>query len=82
MYTINKGIFFTLTFALASTTLPSVDLFHYKVAYVYPVFQGYSYVAPSVIFSDNTISSDLLKQSKDLQPDNRQLLYASHFKVS
>ena len=46
------------------------------------VFQGYSYVAPSVIFSDNTISSDLLKQSKDLQPDNRQLLYASHFKVS
>ena len=46
------------------------------------VLQGYSYVAPSVIFSDNTISSDLLKQSKDLQPDNRQLLYASHFKVS
>ena len=45
------------------------------------MFQGYSYVAPSVIFSENTISSDLLKQSKELQPDNRQLLYASHFKV-
>ena len=45
------------------------------------MFQGYSYVAPSVIFSENTISSDLLKQSKELQPDNRQLMYASHFKV-
>lgn len=46
------------------------------------LFKGYSYIAPSVIFSDNTVSSDLLKQTKDLQPDNKQLLYASHFKHS
>ncbi|WAR19411.1 KS6A5-like protein [Mya arenaria] len=46
------------------------------------LFKGYSYVAPSVIFSDNTVSNDLLCQSKELQPDNRQLMYASHFKNS
>ena len=57
-------------------------LMHHCESTLLIVLQGYSYVAPSVIFSDNTISSDLLKQSKDLQPDNRQLLYASHFKVS
>ncbi|KAL4237354.1 Ribosomal protein S6 kinase alpha-5 [Mactra antiquata] len=46
------------------------------------LFKGYSYVAPSVIFSDNTVSSDLLQHTKELQPDSRQLLYASHFKSS
>ncbi|XP_060577857.1 ribosomal protein S6 kinase alpha-5-like isoform X1 [Ruditapes philippinarum] len=46
------------------------------------LFKGYSYVAPSVIFSDNTVSNDLLKQSTDLHPDVKQLLYASHFKSS
>ncbi|XP_052272936.1 ribosomal protein S6 kinase alpha-5-like isoform X2 [Dreissena polymorpha] len=44
------------------------------------LFKGYSYVAPSVIFSENTVSSDLLQPTKFFQPDNRQLLYASHFK--
>lgn len=46
------------------------------------LFKGYSYVAPSVIFSDNTISNDLLFQSKDFQPETRNLIFASHFKHS
>ncbi|XP_070181846.1 ribosomal protein S6 kinase alpha-5-like isoform X2 [Littorina saxatilis] len=33
------------------------------------LFKGYSYVAPSVIFSDNTFSCDLLNPSKENQPD-------------
>ncbi|KAK3591833.1 hypothetical protein CHS0354_007696 [Potamilus streckersoni] len=46
------------------------------------LFRGYSYIAPSIIFSENTISSDMLKKSTDMQPDNAQLLYESHFKSS
>ena len=44
-------------------------------------FQGYSYVAPSIIFSDNTVSNDLLKIDNSNQPLDIHIRYASHFKV-
>jgi hypothetical protein len=43
--------------------------------------QGYSYVAPSIIFSDNTVSSDLLSNGKENQPSEGHIIYANHFKV-
>lgn len=44
--------------------------------------QGYSYVAPSVIFSENTISNNLLCPDSSNQPKDIQIRYASHFKVT
>lgn len=44
-------------------------------------FQGYSYVAPSIIFSENTISSNLLAATKEHQPDESLLQCTTHFKV-
>ncbi|XP_071162584.1 ribosomal protein S6 kinase alpha-5-like [Mytilus edulis] len=46
------------------------------------IFKGYSYVAPSIIFSDNTISSDLLCKGKENQPSEGHIVYANHFKSS
>lgn len=46
------------------------------------MFKGYSYVAPSVIFSENTISNNLLCHDNSNQPRDIQIRYASHFKNS
>lgn len=46
------------------------------------IFKGYSYVAPSVIFSDNAISDDLLKFNSVNQPRGKTIAAASHFKNS
>ncbi|XP_062617568.1 ribosomal protein S6 kinase alpha-5-like [Saccostrea cucullata] len=46
------------------------------------MFKGYSYVAPSVIFSENTISNNLLCPDSSNQPKDIQIRYASHFKNS
>ena len=43
--------------------------------------QGYSYVAPSIIFTDNSVSSDLMQRNRDHQPDDATIWTASHFKV-
>lgn len=45
------------------------------------IFKGYSYVAPSVLFSDNVISDDLFYVKSDPRPHAAQLL-AARFKVS
>ncbi|XP_076464763.1 ribosomal protein S6 kinase alpha-5-like [Babylonia areolata] len=44
------------------------------------LFKGYSFVAPSIIFSENSISSSLLAPSKALQPD--ESVFPSLFKNS
>lgn len=44
--------------------------------------QGYSYVAPSIIFTENSVSADILHKSSEHQPDDFALWTASHFKVS
>ncbi|XP_064600008.1 LOW QUALITY PROTEIN: ribosomal protein S6 kinase alpha-5-like [Liolophura sinensis] len=46
------------------------------------IFKGYSFVAPSVLFSDNTVSNQLLRPSGEYQPNDRQLLYSKVFKNS
>lgn len=46
------------------------------------IFKGYSYVAPSVIFSDNAISDDLLQLNYVNQPRIKNITAASHFKNS
>ncbi|KAK3093541.1 hypothetical protein FSP39_017025, partial [Pinctada imbricata] len=46
------------------------------------MFKGYSYVAPSVIFSDNAVSNDLLRVDNSNQPLDVHIKYASHFKNS
>lgn len=43
--------------------------------------QGYSYVAPSVVFSDNILTDELLGNTNDTRPNISQLL-AAKFKVS
>lgn len=53
------------------------------VSNVFDIYlQGYSYVAPSVIFSENTISNNLLCHDNSNQPRDIQIRYASHFKVT
>lgn len=53
------------------------------VSNVFDIYlQGYSYVAPSVIFSENTISNNLLCPDSSNQPKDIQIRYASHFKVT
>ncbi|XP_055879568.1 ribosomal protein S6 kinase alpha-5-like isoform X3 [Biomphalaria glabrata] len=46
------------------------------------LFKGYSYVAPSIIFTENSVSADLLNKTKDQQPEDITILTASHFKNS
>ncbi|XP_046341997.1 ribosomal protein S6 kinase alpha-5-like isoform X2 [Haliotis rufescens] len=46
------------------------------------LFKGYSYVAPSIIFTENTISSSLLHPTREHQPDESNLLCTSHLKNS
>ncbi|GFN99037.1 ribosomal protein s6 kinase [Plakobranchus ocellatus] len=46
------------------------------------LFKGYSYVAPSIIFTDNSVSSDLMQRTSDHQPDDATIWTASHFKNS
>ncbi len=44
--------------------------------------QGYSYVAPSILFSENQITQDFLMPSTINQPKNAHVSLASQFKVS
>ncbi|XP_014771299.1 ribosomal protein S6 kinase alpha-5 [Octopus bimaculoides] len=46
------------------------------------MFKGYSYVAPSVIFTDNTVSDDLLQHNSINQPRAKSISAASQFKNS
>lgn len=46
------------------------------------LFKGYSYVAPSIIFSENSISSNLLASTKEHQPDESLFQSAGLFKNS
>ncbi|GFR67527.1 ribosomal protein S6 kinase, partial [Elysia marginata] len=46
------------------------------------LFKGYSYVAPSIIFTENSVSSDLMQRNRDHQPDDATIWTASHFKNS
>ncbi|XP_063853635.1 LOW QUALITY PROTEIN: ribosomal protein S6 kinase alpha-5-like [Scylla paramamosain] len=48
------------------------------------LFRGYSYVAPSILFTDNVISdsSSLFKMSPDRRPSTTNLLLACSFKDS
>lgn len=43
--------------------------------------QGYSYVAPSILFTENVISDSLFKTSTDRRPSTTNLMACS-FKVS
>lgn len=45
------------------------------------IFKGYSYVAPSVVFSDNILTDELLGNTNDTRPNISQLL-AAKFKNS
>ncbi|CAG2058270.1 unnamed protein product [Timema podura] len=38
------------------------------------VFKGYSYVSPSVLFSENVVSSDLLRPDPDTRPNTANLM--------
>ncbi|CAH1791260.1 unnamed protein product [Owenia fusiformis] len=46
------------------------------------IFKGYSYVAPSIMFSENLISHDFLKPSLERQPTDLNLCLAHQFKNS
>ncbi|KAK2190843.1 hypothetical protein NP493_66g02001 [Ridgeia piscesae] len=46
------------------------------------LFKGYSYVAPSVLFSGNQFTDDFLKPNTDNRPADRHIFMASHFKNS
>ncbi|BFZ12288.1 hypothetical protein BsWGS_15326 [Bradybaena similaris] len=46
------------------------------------LFKGYSYVAPSIIFTENSVSADILHKSSEHQPDDFALWTVSHFKNS
>ena len=45
------------------------------------MFKGYSFVAPSVIFSENSVSADFLQRTKDNQPDSKAIYSANIFNV-
>ena len=45
------------------------------------IFKGYSYVAPSILFSENDITQDFLKPSTENRPNNTLVCLASQFKV-
>jgi len=42
--------------------------------------KGYSYVAPSILFTDNRITQDVIYNATD-QPQNIEIDIAAHFKV-
>ncbi|OWF40715.1 ribosomal protein S6 kinase alpha-5-like [Mizuhopecten yessoensis] len=46
------------------------------------IFKGYSYIAPSIIFSENMVSSELLTRSTENQPVDHKIQLARHFKNS
>ncbi|XP_041353534.1 ribosomal protein S6 kinase alpha-5-like [Gigantopelta aegis] len=46
------------------------------------LFKGYSYIAPSIIFTENTITSNMLKKTGDQQPDEKNFLNATSLKSS
>ncbi|XP_064621307.1 ribosomal protein S6 kinase alpha-5-like isoform X2 [Lineus longissimus] len=46
------------------------------------LFKGYSYVAPSILFSENMVSTDFLQPSTEHRPEKTHLAIASHFKNS
>ena len=46
------------------------------------LFQGYSYVSPSVLFSENQLTDDILRPSTEYQPVDRLVCLAKQFKVS
>ena len=46
------------------------------------MFQGYSYVAPSILFSENTVTQDFLNPSLHERPADRLVCLASQFKNS
>ena len=50
--------------------------------FVPSVFQGYSYVAPSILFSKNQITHDMFKVPGDKRPDEKHISLASQFSVS
>ena len=45
------------------------------------LFQGYSYIAPSILFSENQITVDLLRPSLENRPEHAHVCMASQFKV-
>ncbi len=55
---------------------------HYYDIKSFLFFQGYSYVAPSILFSENQITQDFLMPSTINQPKNAHVSLASQFKVS
>ena len=46
------------------------------------IFKGYSYVAPSILFSENQITQDFLKPSTEHRPEDVHICLASQFKNS
>ena len=69
----------------------SLSLYIYKCIflsmYLFPNlptlwFQGYSYVAPSILFSDNEITSDFLQPSLKNRPGDKHICLASKFQNS
>ncbi|KAL5010745.1 hypothetical protein ScPMuIL_013050 [Solemya velum] len=41
------------------------------------IFKGYSYVAPSVLFGENTLSNDFMARTREHQPEERHIFCAS-----
>ncbi|ESO87773.1 hypothetical protein LOTGIDRAFT_166364 [Lottia gigantea] len=64
------------------TTMAATDSPAVVPLNVEKLFKGYSYIAPSVLFSDNTISHDMLTQTTVNQPDEQTFNNPSHFKNS
>ena len=46
------------------------------------IFRGYTYVAPSILFSENQITQDFLKPSLEDRPADRHICLAAQFKNS
>jgi ribosomal protein S6 kinase alpha-5 len=46
------------------------------------IFRGYTYVAPSILFSENQITQDFLKPSLEGRPIDKHICLAAQFKVS
>lgn len=44
-------------------------------------FQGYSYIAPSVLFSENVVSDEIFQPSADKRPNSANIL-SCKFRVS
>jgi ribosomal protein S6 kinase alpha-5 len=46
------------------------------------IFKGYSYVAPSILFSENQLTAEFLKPSLENRPEDMHICLASQFKNS